>query len=267
MSANKFLRVDLPKTVAGKINLVNKISLKHIADANTSPLVHIEGYVWNDLAAEGVLVNQLHTNAEKSKSDAIVLNAQRDLNLKQIEGAVLSTRDVLLGVYSNNPRKISEWGFKTAKSGNSTAKTKRVKVEIPRNPTELLTLATAIFEKHTADGTASILHVLQDYPWSVSGPLLPNTVILNNEGSRLIKDSEKSYELRDIALEKFEGAVKATRTFLMGIYKNTPKTLGDWGFVVNDSAKAKPTALKKQKTAAVIADNTTETATENVAQP
>jgi hypothetical protein len=262
MNVNKFLRVDLPKTVAGKIDLVNKISLKHIADAAASPLVHLDGYVWDDLATEGVAVHLLHTNAEKSKSDAVALNAQRDLNLSQIEKSVRSTRDVLLGVYSMNPRKLSEWGFKTAKSGNSTAASKKVKVEIPRNATELLTLASAIFEKHTLDDASSILNVLQDYPWSVSGALLPNTIILNNESSRLMKESEKMYELRDITLLKFEGAVKATRTFLLGVYKNTPKTLGDWGFVVNDSPKTKATNLKKgdatSADTAVIAENINE---------
>ena len=264
MSTTKFLRVDLPTTVAGKIDLVNQISLKHLADANASPLVHIDGYVWDDLATEGVLVHQLHVSAEKSKNDAVVLNAQRDLNLKQIDGAVRSTRDVLLGVYSSNPRKLSEWGFKTAKAANSTARNTKIKVEVPRNATELLALGTAIFEKHTADGASSILNVLQDYPWSVAGALLPDTIVLNNEGSRLLKDSEKSYELRDISLQKFEGAVRATRTFLLGMYKNTPKTLGDWGFVVNDSPKTKSAPLKKGKDVAVVATSENENASENV---
>jgi hypothetical protein len=254
MSTNKFLRVDLPKSVIGKIDLVNQISVKHIADGNASPLVHIDSYVWNDLATEGILVHQLHLDAEKNKNDAVLINAQRDINLKQIENSVRSTRDVLLGVYSTNPRKLSEWGFKTTIANNSTAANKKVKVEIPKNPAELLVLASNINAKHILDGTSSILNVLQDYPWSVSGVLLPDTIIMNNESSRMIKDSEKFYELRDISLQKFEGALKATRTFLLGMYKNTPKTLGDWGFIVNDTPKVKSTTLKKGKATAKSAN-------------
>jgi hypothetical protein len=262
MSANKFLRVDLPKTVAGKINLVNQISLKHTADAAASPLKHIDGYNWDDLALQSITVNQLHYDAEKSKSDAISINAQRDLNLSLIEKSVKGSRDVLLGAYSNNPRKLSDWGFKTTNALNSTANIKKVKVEVYKNPSELLSLAESIYKKHTDDGASSILNVLQDYPWSANGALIAPTIILNNESSRLMKESEKAYELRDIALLQFAGAIKATRTFLLGMHKKTPKTLGDWGFVVNDSPKNKPNALKKdakeKANEAEVSENTNE---------
>jgi hypothetical protein len=262
MSTTKFLRVDLPKTVSGKIELVNLIGIKHLADGAASPLVHIDGYDWNDLAQRGALVNQLHNDAEKSKNDAILVNEQRDINLSVIEKSVKASRDILLGAYSNNPRKLSEWGFKTSIALNSTASSKKVKVDIPRNAGEVLALADSILQKHTDDGASSILNVIQDYSWSVSGALIAPTVILNNEGSRLIKESEKAYELRDNNLIQFTGAIKATRTFLFGVYKNTPKTLGDWGFIVNDTPKNKPAALKKstkkEDNSAVSSENTDE---------
>jgi len=39
--------------------------------------------------------------------------------------------------------------------------------------------------------------------------------------------------------------VKASRDLLLAVYRDNPKILGEWGFVVDDSVRAKKAAATK----------------------
>jgi hypothetical protein len=114
-----------------------------------------------------------------------------------------------------------------------------VRVEVPRNPEKVMELATKITTKHAADGATSPLNALSDDNWTDNGPRLTQAKDLNTQAKQLEKDVENLYKQRDLLLKPVIDTVKASRDLLLGANKKNPKKLGDWGFVVNDSPKAK----------------------------
>ena len=114
-----------------------------------------------------------------------------------------------------------------------------VRVQIPRNVTELLTLAENIYEKHQADAAASPLNTLQDANWKDNGDKIAQAQALDEKAKQMQKDLEGLFEQRDLLVQPLLATVKASRDLLLGIYTSNPKKLGDWGFSVDDSPKAK----------------------------
>jgi hypothetical protein len=46
---------------------------------------------------------------------------------------------------------------------------------------------------------------------------------------------ELAYRERDAMLKPISETVKASRDLLMGVYRSSPKKLGEWGFMVSDN--------------------------------
>jgi len=122
---------------------------------------------------------------------------------------------------------------------------KPLRIEIPTNVTELLNLAKEIYDKHLADGSKSVLKVMQDFDWDVEGPKVALALAKDKEAKDLEKHLEKIYEERNNLMANTPTGVKYTRDFLKGVYGKTPKTLGDYGYTVNDSPKAKKPSIPK----------------------
>ena len=116
-----------------------------------------------------------------------------------------------------------------------------VRVKIPTNPSELLKLAALIYAKHIADGAASRLKALDDYTWELHGDKVEQAQVLDAEATQMEKDLEEKYKQRDLLLAPVDATVKSSRDLLLGAYKKNYKKLGDWGFEVDDTPKAKKT--------------------------
>lgn len=115
----------------------------------------------------------------------------------------------------------------------------KVRVIIPKNPEDLLKLAGKINLKHVADGAASPLNQLEDFNWTDHGSKIAPAQTFNDDAKQMEKDLEKKYDQRDLLVSPIDQTVKASRDLLLGKFKLNPKKLGDWGFVVDDSPKAK----------------------------
>ena len=111
-----------------------------------------------------------------------------------------------------------------------------MRVEIPKNPEELLKLATSVYTKHTTDGTTSPLNTMVDYKWSNEGPKLPLAQAKHDEAENLKKRMEAAYAERDLLMANTAKIVRSSRNILMGINPDNMKRLGDWGFTVESSA-------------------------------
>lgn len=115
------------------------------------------------------------------------------------------------------------------------------RINIPRNPDELIALAKSITDKHTADGAGSPLAGLE------MADMVTKTTTADTENktaTKLYRDAEKATQNRDNALGS-ENPVKGTvnhyvrsvRDVLAGLYKGNEQKLGDWGFEVDSSAR------------------------------
>ena len=115
----------------------------------------------------------------------------------------------------------------------------KMRVEIPQNPKELLTLAGSIYEKHQKDGASSPLLLIADYSWNTEGPKLVQAQAKHDEAEKYKKLMETAYRERDFLMTDTTNIVRATRDILTGINRENMKRLGEWGFSVEASAAAK----------------------------
>lgn len=113
-----------------------------------------------------------------------------------------------------------------------------VRVNIPKNAEELLDLAGSVYQKHTDLATASPLNTMVSHKWADNGPKVAPCLQLHRQAEEFKRQAEEAYRQRDIMLGEITESVKASRDLLLGVYRETPKTLGEYGFEVNDSARA-----------------------------
>jgi hypothetical protein len=118
--------------------------------------------------------------------------------------------------------------------------TTKGRVLISRNPEELLKLAGKVYSKHVADGATSDLNNLDagTYDWSKVGPTIPICLAFHDEAEDYKTKMEEAYRKRDALLTSIDEHVKGSSSFLKGKYANQPKKLGNWGFEVDDTARA-----------------------------
>jgi len=124
------------------------------------------------------------------------------------------------------------------------------RINVPKNPGEVIKLAKAIKTKHTADGAAS---PLAGFDMADFGTKTTTADTENQKSEQSYRDAEKATQDRDLALggdSPVKGTVnwyvRAARDVLAGLNKGNEKKLGDWGFEVDDSPAAgnKPAPAK-----------------------
>ena len=117
------------------------------------------------------------------------------------------------------------------------------RVNIPKNPAQKLDLASKIYAKHSSMSDTSPLNALQSHTWTANGPEVANAQTLHQQAEDYNRQAEEAYRKRDLLLSEIDESIKSTRDLLLGIYRDNPKELGQWGFEVDDTARA---AAKKQ---------------------
>lgn len=117
-----------------------------------------------------------------------------------------------------------------------------VRIDLPKNPGEIIKLAQDIVAKHTELGTASPLGGLK---WREIQPQIEKADTSNKESKRLAKLAEAETADRDTALEIVNDFIRSARDILSGIHRGEMRRLGDYGFVVSaggTAAAKKPAA-------------------------
>ena len=112
------------------------------------------------------------------------------------------------------------------------------RVVIPNNAEELLDLATNVYNKHNELGAASPLNAMVSHKWTDNEPQVATCLTLHKQAEELKRQAEETYRQRDLLLAGITESVKASRDVLLGVYRETPKTLGEYGFQVDDTARA-----------------------------
>jgi hypothetical protein len=112
------------------------------------------------------------------------------------------------------------------------------RVIIPKNAEELLDLAAKVYQKHTSQAAASPLNAMVSHKWVDNGPNVAPCLQLHRQAEELNRQAEEAYRQRDLLLSEISESVKASRDLLLGAYRQTPKVLGEYGFEVDDSARA-----------------------------
>ncbi len=125
------------------------------------------------------------------------------------------------------------------------AKLTKGRVVISPNFKETMDLAQKVYDKHLADGANSLLSNLDGEDWAVSGPLIAPSLALHNEAVKLSDQAEKLFRQRDATSAKVKSALITSKNTLKGRFTNSPKTMADWGFVIDDTPPAKKAKPKQ----------------------
>jgi hypothetical protein len=120
------------------------------------------------------------------------------------------------------------------------------RVAIPSNLEEHLDLATSVYNKHLADGDASLLKNLADYDWAVIGPQIAECLIKHKEAEEYKRKMDDCYKQRDLLFPEIEEIVRASKAILKAAFTKNPKKLGEWGFTVDDTPKTKKPKEEKK---------------------
>lgn len=112
-----------------------------------------------------------------------------------------------------------------------------LRIVIPKKIDGKLKLASLVYQKHKVDGKDSPLNALSDYNWDEHGPKVEKAKQKHEEAEEHRRRMEQAYRDRDMLLVDVDGLIKSTRDLLKGIFKKSPKKLGEWGYEVNDTPR------------------------------
>jgi hypothetical protein len=115
----------------------------------------------------------------------------------------------------------------------------KMRVNIPRNAEDTLSLASAIHKKHLADGANSPLKLLADTKWDTEGPKIAQAQAKHIEAEVYKSKMEAAYRERDLIMANIPNIIRSTRDLLAGINSSNMKRLAEWGFSVESSAAPK----------------------------
>ena len=133
-----------------------------------------------------------------------------------------------------------------------------MRIPIPENPDEFITLAKAISLKHTALGANSPLDGIEDI--ELLAPLAATADTNNQAANNLYQQAKTATEARDRAIgpnmntpRTLHFLVDAVRNVLSGQNKGKEHNLGGWGFTVIDMPAVTPEAKAAAKAAKAAA--------------
>lgn len=183
--------------------------------------------------------NELDRLKEKLIEERNLLLGKNSVRNSYMEGTVsyylAAARDILLGMYRQNPKALGDWGY-TVNASSGVAQ-----VVIPNKPDELITLAKLVAQKHYQDGANSPLNALD---WDKLNQVLYEVEMKMQEARKVSREKELATQAYQLALgidktqsSKVTGTVKylitSIRDVLLGSFRGREKELGNWGFKVN----------------------------------
>jgi hypothetical protein len=115
-------RVNIPTNPAQELELAERINSKHVSDGVASPLNALQNHKWEDNASKITEALTLHQQAEELQRQANLAYRKRDLIVDEIDLSIKSSRDLLLGIYHDNPKELTQWGFDVSDSPKAAPK-------------------------------------------------------------------------------------------------------------------------------------------------
>lgn len=116
----KTLRISIPKSPDGLVDLVIAIAAKHSKDGQSSPLNGMKEKDRSDFLAKAAMVKQLSETAKSLRRQAEKATQDRDLVIGSASAALTpgtlrfyaaAVRDLLVGVNKGNEQALGEYGF------------------------------------------------------------------------------------------------------------------------------------------------------------
>jgi len=110
------------------------------------------------------------------------------------------------------------------------------RIPIPTNPGDIIKLAASIEAQHDELDKTSPLSMLD---WEDTSPQIKEATAVQDKVDKMGKELEKLTQRRNNLVAPLGEFVRSARDVLSGVYRAEMKKLGDFGFRVDDSHKAK----------------------------
>jgi hypothetical protein len=108
------VKIRISRNVQEVIEQAQLLINKHNTDAQASVLNALQDTNWTDVNTKVGNCLAHHLRAEELKRQMELAYRERDLLLMPITETVKASRDLLLGVFRANPKKLGDWGFKVS---------------------------------------------------------------------------------------------------------------------------------------------------------
>ncbi|HEX3007157.1 MAG TPA: hypothetical protein VHO90_06030 [Bacteroidales bacterium] len=109
--AKEQFRVPIPKGAEKLLKLGSAVYKKHVADGTASPLNAMTDYKWETEGPKLALAQAKQEEAEKLMKEVEKVYKERDLLLANIPATLRASKSILLGINSQNPKRLGDWGF------------------------------------------------------------------------------------------------------------------------------------------------------------
>lgn len=245
-------RLIIPDDFTSQLTLLTNIVAKNTALGAASPLPAFltqQGIVLATDVAAGTSAQTHETNRALLSKQSENYCQLRNNNFKTPWQNTTGSAQFLKQFYKGNTKQLGNWGFTITDSG---------KIIYPPAFADRAAIFTAFAQKsasYAPPPTNPLLpYITQQGIDLVKDATLVQQAITNNASfNAAAQQSENETELRNQLWLPVLEHIKTIGIFLMKLYSNNPKTLGLWGFVVDDSPqkpKLRTTRLKlgEQKT-------------------
>ena len=105
------VRVIIPTSVEGLLNLSGKIYNKFQEDGDKSEIYTLEDYNWKVIGPNVALAQKKHEEAEALKGKMEQAYRERDNYMGDIDAVVRASKNLLLPVFKKNPKKLCDYGY------------------------------------------------------------------------------------------------------------------------------------------------------------
>ncbi len=116
------VRIPIPTNPADLLDLAEIIQATHVADGEQSPLNALRVSSWPNFGRDVANGKALHKEAENLKAQSELTYRKRDNILPDLNESVRASRDLLLGIYRDNPKELSRWGFQVSDTPKASKK-------------------------------------------------------------------------------------------------------------------------------------------------
>jgi phytoene dehydrogenase-like protein len=121
----------------------------------------------------------------------------------------------------------------------------KVRVDIPSDPTAKITLLKMVKAKHEQLAENSPLKGLK---WeTLITPALARAETADQLSDELRRKREKATGERDVEMPTVTEALRSARDVLLGLNRDNPDALGDFGFDVADATSSPPSTPRPAK--------------------
>ncbi|MBK6977909.1 MAG: hypothetical protein IPH28_13065 [Cytophagaceae bacterium] len=108
------VKIKISRNVQEVLEQAQLVITKHNADAQTSVLNALQDVNWTEVKTQVDTCLGHHLRAEELRRQMELSYRERDKLLGPIIENVKASRDLLLGVFRSNPKRLGDWGFKVS---------------------------------------------------------------------------------------------------------------------------------------------------------